>query len=61
MHLTCVNHREYSKSLTDYLKYVAEVSVGLKKTIDTVDHDILIKKTDHYGARCIVKASSYHI
>ena len=59
MQSTCVHHGEYSEPCIDDSKYVAGVFVGLKKAIDTVDHDIPIKNPDHYGARCIVKASSY--
>ena len=35
------------------LKKCSVVSIDLKKAFDTVDHNILFKKLDHYGIRCI--------
>ena len=36
-------------------KYTVEVFVDLKEAFDTVDHDILIEKPDHFGVRSILK------
>lgn len=42
---------EYIRNSIDDNKFVAGIFIDLQKAFDTVDHDILLKKLDHYGIR----------
>ena len=42
---------EYIQAQLDEEKYYAGALAHLKKAIDTVDRNILLRKLDHYGRR----------
>ena len=44
---------ENIQSQLDHNKFCAGVFVDLKKAVDTVDHEILLKKLFHYGIKAI--------
>ena len=44
---------EKIKQACDSGKYTCEVFLGLQKAFDTVNHNILLKKLNHYGIRGI--------
>ena len=44
---------ENIQSSLDLGKYTKGVLIDLRKNFDTVDHDILLKKLEHYGIKGI--------
>ena len=48
---TIVNLVESIKKYIENDNYVCSVFIDLKKTFDTVDHQILLQKIYHYGFR----------
>ena len=52
---------ENIQSQLDQNKFCAGVFADLKKSFDTVDHGILLKKLSHYGIRGIANEWFFHI
>ena len=46
---------KYFVRVVDLGEYTAGVFVDLKKTFDTMDHNILINKLEHYGVSGVTK------
>ena len=45
--IDCIKH------LLDEKNYVVGIFVDYKNIIDTIDHNILLSKVDHYGIRSL--------
>ena len=48
-----INLTEYIRKNLDEEKVGCGIFVDLQKAFDTVDHNILLAKLEHYGIRCV--------
>ena len=51
MHRSCINITEDIRSTLDGGRYGCGIFIDLQKAFDTVNHEILLKKLEHYGIR----------